>query len=547
MTPALRPAIASLLLALMAARPTGTNGQPLFRFEPLLFTGQPAPGLEPALVDDIGPYVDIFNSDPFAGGPQIAPGGGVGVGAQVGGDGRPSTGDGFGTAVWHVAGDATTLAAAAGNPAPGTSLPFARVFSPFDHDDGVVFAGSVSEPGTGDRLGIWSLRNGVVRKLLLQLEPIAGPPAGSTIFQFAFVARGQAAIVEASWCTPDGFCGTPWNEGLFRDRTGVLLPVVLRGMAAAGIPGAVFDDFPTSARTGPVDRWNASESGLVVFNGYVRGGRITSTSDEGVWMETPAGLRLLAREGAGVPGAKGWKWGARTGHRSFGDFTVMATPQLSANGIALWGASISTGRYNRVGGVWSTRTGTVRQVVQTVRQFGLADDPPQSLATPAPGFGPGFYVSQVFSGRVNSAGDIYLDVDVVHESNPQAPTTAILRVPPGAGTVQLFARAGAPVAAIPGATLVEAELGRLYETGHYIWTARIAGPGITSANDRVALLTVPGGATHVILRSGMVLEGRTIARFAASPDPRAGGQQVGQVFEVHFTDGSGGVFAGRLQ
>lgn len=51
----------------------------------------------------------------------------------------------------------------------------------------------------------------------------------------------------------------------------------------------------------------------------------------------------------------------------------------------------------------------------------------------------------------------------------------------------------------------------------------------------------------MILRSGMVLEGRTIARFAASPDPRGGGQQVRQVFEVHFIDGSEGVFAGRLQ
>ena len=81
---------------------------------------------------------------------------------------------------------------------------------------------------------------------------------------------------------------------------------------------------------------------------------------------------------------------------------------------------------------------------------------------------------------------------MVHESNPQTSTTAIRRVPPGAGTPQLFARAGAPVAAIPGATLVEAELGRLYETGHYVWTARIAGPGITSANDRVAFLTLPG-------------------------------------------------------
>ncbi len=545
MRPTLRPAIAFLMLVGAAASSAGTSGQSLFTFEPVLMTGQPAPGLEPALVDEIGVYQDIFNPDPFSGGPQIGPAGAVAIGAQVGGDGLPGTRDGSSNAVWRAVGGALTLAAAAGDPAPGTPLLFANMFSPFEHDDGVVFAAAVTEASTGDRFGLWSLRGGALRKLLLQGEPIPGVPAGGTMFQFAFVARGAAVLVESNWCQPDGGCA-PWNEGLFRDRSGALAPVVIRGMPAPGIAGGVFDEFPVTVRTGPVDRWNASESGRVIFNGHVRGRRVKPTSDEGVWMETAAGLVLLAREGTNVPGAKGWKWGSGTGHRSFGDFTVMGTPQLSANGLALWGASITSRQYNRVGGVWSTRTGEVRQIVQTAPQFGITDEPPLSLSTPAPGFAAGFYVSRAFSGRINSAGEVYLDVDVVHELDPQSPIPAILRVPPGSQAPQLFAHVGGSLGAVPGASLVGIDLGRLYETGHYLWTARIAGPGITAANDRVALLTAPGGSTSVVLRTGSVLEGRTVARFGVPTDPRGGGQTLRQVFEVHFTDGSAGVFIGGL-
>ena len=32
-----------------------------------MLTGQPAPGAEPDLVDEIGTYVDVFNPDPFTG------------------------------------------------------------------------------------------------------------------------------------------------------------------------------------------------------------------------------------------------------------------------------------------------------------------------------------------------------------------------------------------------------------------------------------------------------------------------------------------------
>lgn len=350
-------------------------------------------------------------------------------------------------------------------------------------------------------------------------------------------------IVEARWCV-EGSCALR-DEGLFRDRTGVLQPVVVRGTPAPGISGAVFDDFSSaSANTGPVDRWNASPSGRVIFNGYVRGSRITSSNNEGIWMESPAALVLLAREGNAVPGLKGgWRWGALSGFQGFGDFSVMQTPALSPNGLALWGASITNRKYNRLGGVWSTRTGAVAQIVQTVRRDPfVGGQPPQDLASPAPDFPEGSYFRQVFSGRINDAGDVYLDTDVVHESDPFTPTAAIYRVRPGETAVRLFARAGGDVPGIPGATFAAMDMGRLFDTGHYIWTARIQGSGVTAANDRVAFVTSPDGSTRAVLRTGTVLDGRTVAAFAQARDPVGGGTRVEQVFEIHFEDGSAGVY-----
>jgi hypothetical protein len=177
----------------------GLRAQQTFVFERLLLTGSPAPGLD-ALVDEIGLYVDIFNPDPFAGGPQIGTNGGVGLSAQVGGDGHPSTRDGFGSAVWRASGSSITPAARRGNPAPGTSSQFTAVFSPFDTDDGVVFAGTVANPGGPDRFGLWSSRGGPLNRILLEGEPLDGIPAGATMFAFAFVARGTSVVVEGRWC-----------------------------------------------------------------------------------------------------------------------------------------------------------------------------------------------------------------------------------------------------------------------------------------------------------------------------------------------------------
>ena len=527
---------------------------PAFTLNKLLLTGDLLPSGE--RVDEIGAYVDAFNPDPFDGAPELSDQGGASVVVLLGGDGNRATRDSTGSGVWRWTPSGASIVTRTGEVAPGTTartfLGFPQLFAatPFDTVDGVAFPGTVDSADGAGRTGLWSSRSGDLHKVLLEGEPLPGTPAGSTASGFAFVGRESSIVVDAAWCEASG-CSLNF-EGLFRDRDGIFAPVVLGGEPAPGMPrGVVFGDSGNaSANTGPIDVWNASPAGRVIFTGVVVGPRIGEKNNEALWVEGVSGLTLLAREGEKVPGKPGYTWGSATGFRSFGDFTVMRAHILTRSGAALWGASVNTRKYNRLGGVWTTRSGAIVQLVQTVFLFSTASsEPPQTLASPAPGFGDGFRFRQVFSGRMNDAGEVYLDADVVHEDQPTGPVgSGIFRIPSNSSAIELLARRGGPVPDVPGAVFAEIAIGRLFDTGHYIWTARLAGDGVTSANDLGAFVT-HGGVTNLLFRSGDALDVsgngtdvRTIASFHAASDPRPAGAPVRQVFEVLFTDGSAGIF-----
>lgn len=551
-------AAACLALASAAAQP-----QSRFELRKVALTGESAPGAEPGLFDEIGTYVNAFNPSPFAGVPTLGAGGGIALVAEHGGDGLPTTPDSAGSGVWRAANGVLGAVALKGDPAPGaggasfTGFPALFVASPGDHVDGVAFTATAAPIGGFELPGLWSTRNGSLGLLLLQNQPLAGLPAGSIASgQFAFATRGASVLVEAAWCDETLLCAFRY-EGLWRDVGLGLQPVVRQAQAAPGFgAGAVFDDLGNaSANTGPIHRWNGSETGRVIFNGYVRGPRIDSSNNEGLWLEGPAGLALLAREGDKVPGKPSWRWGAASGFRSFGDDTAMRAHILTTNGLALWGASINNRRYDRVNGVWTTRSGAVVQLVQTVRRDGFAGEPPQDLATPAPGFGPGHRFRQVFAGRMNTRGDVYLDADVADEADPANPDppAAIFRIPAGSPVIELVARRGGSVPGVTDATFREMTIGRLFDTGDYLWSGRFEGEGVDPSNDQGVFLTGADGVTRLILRTGDAVDVsgdgtdvRVLAAFGTDNDPRGGGETVRRALELLFTDGSAGVFVGEL-
>jgi hypothetical protein len=523
----------------------------------VLLTGEPAPGVGPDLVDEIGTYVDVFNTSPFQGQPILGPHGAMGIVAVYGGDGNPETRDGIGSAVWRAVDGTLSFVTRSGELAPGTNgasffgFPEGSAGTAFDLGDGLAFTGSIRSAEDAQVFGLWSTRGGV-HKLLQQGEPLLGMPSGAGAFQFATAGRGPAVLVEANWSCPEG-CSLR-DEGLWRDLDGTLRPVAKRGDPAPGFrSGDVFDDSGNaSANTGPIHSWNGSETGRVIFNGYVTGPRIDAGNNEGIWMEGPAGLVLIAREGQKVPGKSGFRWGSRTGFQSFGDFDALRVPILTASGRALWGASINSGQYADLGGLYTNRSGTVVQLLQSVFVIG-SSSPPLTAATPAPGFGPGHFFRQVFSARMTDEGEIYFDADVAHQSSPQSPLPGIFRIRAGSNAITLVVRAGAPAPGLPGLTLAEANIGRLFETGDYVWRGRLQGPGVDAGNDLALFLTDPAGVTRPLLRTGdsIDVQGdgsdlRALAGFDASEGPRGGGTVVQQAYELRFADGSAGVFLGRV-
>ena len=523
----------------------------------LMLTGETAPGIEPSPIDEIGTYVDVFNTSPFQGQPILGPEGGMGIVAEHGGDGNPSTRDSIGSAVWRAAEGTLSFVTRSGEVAPGTNgapffgFPEFSAATAFDLGDGLAFTGSIRSAENAQVFGLWSTRGGL-HKLLLQGEPLLGMPPGAGAFQFAITGRGPAVLVESNWSCPEG-CSLR-DEGLWRDLDGTLRPVVKRGDPAPGFrSGDVFDDSGNaSANTGPVHSWNASETGRVIFNGYVIGSRIDAGNNEGVWMEGPAGLVLLAREGQKVPGKPGFRWGSRTGFQSFGDFDALRVPILTASGRALWGASINGGQYGDLGGLYTNRSGAIVQLLQSVFVIGPSS-PPLTVATPAPGFGPGHFFRQVFSARMTDQGEIYFDADVAHQANPQSPLPGIFRIRAGSSAITLVVRAGGPAPGLPGLTLAEASIGRLFDTGDYLWRGRLQGPGVNSSNDLALFLSDPAGVTRPLLRTGDTIDVqgdgsdlRVLAGFDPAEGPRGGGAVVQQAYELLFGDGSAGVFLGRL-
>lgn len=544
---------------------TSSAAEPQTRFElrKVALTGESAPRAEPHVFDEIGTYVDIFNLSPFDGGPTLGAGGGVAFVAEHGGDGLRATRDSAGSGVWREAGGVLQAVALEGSAAPGTGgatftgFPALIAVSPGEHADGVAFAATAAPIDGFEFSGLWSRRAGSTRLLLLQNRPLAGLPPGATASgTFAFAARGSSVLVEAGWCDATFLCAFRY-EGLWRDVGSGLQNVVRQGQSAPGFgAGAVFDDLGNaSANTGPFHLWNGSESGRVIFNGYARGSRIDENNNEGMWVEGPLGLALLAREGDRVPGMQGWRWGAASGLRGFGDDTAMRAHILTTNGLALWGASINNRKYNRVNGVWTTRSGAIVQLVQTVRRDGIPGQPPQELATPAPGFGPGHRFRQVFAGRMNTRGDVYLDADVADEADAEnpSPPAAIFRIRGGTSAIELVARSGGPVPDVPGASFTAMTIGRLFDTGDYVWLGRFEGAGIDGTNDQGVFLTGADGVSRLVLRSGDGVDvagdgsdERVLAAIGTDGDPRGAGGGVRQVFELLFTDGSAGVFVGEV-
>lgn len=90
------------------------------------------------------------------------------------------------------------------------------------------------------------------------------------------------------------------RQAIFSDRSGSLALITKTGIQAPGAPaGDIIAQFTR--------QW-INNAGQIGFKAVLQGPDIVSTNDIGVWLESPSGFRLVAREGDIAPGTSGQKF-----------------------------------------------------------------------------------------------------------------------------------------------------------------------------------------------------------------------------------------------
>jgi hypothetical protein len=278
--------------------------------------------------------------------------------------------------------------------------------------------------------------------------------------------------------------------------------------------------------------FDVNASGRITFNGYVKGPGVQLLSDEGVWIETPAGLILLAREGNPAPGAgPSAVFGSGAGLHSFGD-AYNPPVDMNDNGSVVFGAGLRGAGFDFGESVWVYRGGQLELVVKA---FGGGFN-----SDPAPGF-PGATFSSVYSARISGLDQVAM---VAFAGNVQGIWWE------RNGSLELLARAGGLVPGIPGAAFngVSLRLDEFTDSGTLYYTGAFSGSGINSTNDTALFAAFPDGTTRIVMRKGQrVRAGPGDVRVVSQYGLGTSSDDGEKTLKLVFTDGSTGLFTVRWQ
>lgn len=518
-------AVALTSVVLLGGFLVSAQTAPRLTFHEVLAAGGPAQGFPPgAVIKAIG---DI---------PRIDADGDVSANAIV----RDAAGQLLQGLYRAVAG-ATELVFKAGDPAPGTGSRFLSFpdlpQTPRISGGRLTFAGNVEDAEVASRGGIWSDRTGTFQLLALAGDLLPGMPPDGEIFSLEPTTRDDIVLLRAKWSRSSATL--PEDRGLWRNAGGAWEAVLVNGMAAPGLSGAVFGADPTRVY-GPLFAYDARSDGRVLVQAWVKGPRIDAGNDEALWIETADGLRILVREGSRVDGKGKTTFGPTSSSPTFGADLENLVPTLNDLGSVLFGAVLRTGK-SRLNSVWTNRSGQSTLLARgsiPLSGFGQGD--------PAPGFPPGVTFATFVLGAINNRNEIAFQGTADELDDPLRLTPAIWWDVPGA--LSLVAAAGRPVPGAPGAVYADLALESLTDDGALFFSAQFYGSGVTSANDRALLRIDPDGTVHLVLREGDAVEVvdaagartvRTVRSFGFGRELARDGQAVAH---LDFVDGSAGVY-----
>lgn len=292
------------------------------------------------------------------------------------------------------------------------------------------------------------------------------------------------------------------NRVLLRGTPGGMALIARNGSPAlAGAPaGSVFNT--STGINGITTTYSTSASGYMVVGGTLNGPNIVHTSgaaqnNSALWLVGPDGTAsLMATVGMQAPGAAAGTY--LTTNFSTSNLTT-AGARVSSTGRMAWysstagGDTVTSGAAANNNGFWLLSTAGPGSAELLFRR-GQA----------APGFTDGTYLTAVsaFSGIINDS-TVLVTATLAGGSVSAANDAAVLLW--RNGTRSLAVREGDPAygiadAAFAGTFTVN---GRgLGADGRFVFTATIAGPSVTTADDTVFCLYDPAGGSRVLLREG---------------------------------------------
>lgn len=292
------------------------------------------------------------------------------------------------------------------------------------------------------------------------------------------------------------------NRVLMRGVPGSLSLIARNGSAAlAGAPaGAVFNT--STGINGFTTTYSNSTSGYMVVGGSLNGPNIVHTAgaaqnNSALWLVGPDGTAsLLAIVGMQAPGAAAGTYLTT----NFGSSSLStSTARVSAGGKMVWysatagGDTVTSGTTANNNGFWLLDTAGPG-AAQLLFRRGQA----------APGFTDGTYLTALssFSGIINDT-TVLVTATLAGGAVTTANDAAVLLYRNGSRSIAV--REGDAAFGIADATFTGSFTvnGRgLGADGRFVFTASIAGPAVTTADDLVLCLYDPNGGSRVILREG---------------------------------------------
>lgn len=408
------------------------------------------------------------------------------------------TGSGINTSnrqgVWAGTTGDVRLVARQGNSPPGVPVgvnfypEFGTGFVPLIDDYGSVsFSAPLTGPGvdTSNRTGIWSESVGALSLLAREGDQAAGLPVGITYASIpttiSFNESGNPSF--ATFLAGPGI-NTLNDSAIFSATTGALSVVAREGEQAIGFaPGVKYGQVAVEVNP-PINA-----AGDLVFAAPISGPGVTGNA---IWHGRSGQLSVVARSGDPAPGlAAGVTFSVPFGSQKLG---------LNSTGHVFFESFVSGAGINTLNdsGIW-LRTSAATHLI--------AHEDDLAPGSPTGGrFGSTFHTSPFLNSLSLNSSDQFAFLADLRDGGFDSSDRGIWTGTPEEGLSMVAIPGLQAPGAAPGVVFNDIFDPIINNLGQVLFEATLAGPGITSANDKGLWARDQFGQLMLVMREGSPVE-----------------------------------------